>query len=168
MVGHDPSLICLFLSWNILIIPHFGGFVKRFFKTFLDFFLLCSRHNPSLLQRNGTGSHLYPPNLHTLGSRQSAETERGKSYIALVGFGSSPLLSLTSFVSLLYHTRRGLSRGFLTFFKVFFDLLGIAPLIWYLYYSTLGAICQGDFSNFFEKLFPNCVLPLLAWVFPTG
>ena len=30
--------------------------------------MLCSRHNPSLLQLNGSGSHLYTANLHTLRS----------------------------------------------------------------------------------------------------
>ena len=100
------------------IIPHLDRFVKGYF----EFFLLCSRHNPSFLQLNGSGSHLYPPNLHTLGSRQSAETERGKSYIALVGFGSSPLLSLTSFVPLLYHRGRCLSSTFFLFFQLFFGV----------------------------------------------
>ena len=98
------------------------GFVKTFFKDSWLFLLLCSRHNPSFLQLNGSGSHLYPPNLHTLGSRQSVETERGKSYIALVGFGSSPLLSLTSFVSLLYHRGSRLSRTFSYFFQLFFGV----------------------------------------------
>lgn len=46
------------------IIPHLDHFVKGYF----EFFLLCSRHNPSLLQRNGSGSHLYTANLHTLRS----------------------------------------------------------------------------------------------------
>jgi hypothetical protein len=49
--------------------------------------LLCSRHNPSFLQRNGTGSHLYTAHLHTVRSRSLS----ARSYIAHVGFGSSPL-----------------------------------------------------------------------------
>ena len=46
----------------------------------LNFFLLCSRHNPSLLQRNGSGSHLYTANLHTLRSVHWVEV-----LLALVG-----------------------------------------------------------------------------------
>jgi len=54
--------------------------------------LLCSRHNPSLFQRNGTGSHLYTPNLHTLGLQGTHSVER--TYIALVGYGFNRCLSL--------------------------------------------------------------------------
>ena len=35
--------------------------------------VLCSRHNPSFLQLNGSGSHLYPAHLHTVRSDRGAE-----------------------------------------------------------------------------------------------
>ena len=78
------------------IIPHLDRFVKGYF----EFFLLCSRHNPSFLQLNGSGSHLYSAHLHTMRS-----VHRVEDLLALVGTHLSwsphpPLLCLNYITNL--------------------------------------------------------------------
>ena len=77
---------------------------------------LCSRHKLTLLQPRSTGSHLYPPNLHTLGSKVEI-------FVSLEGLTCSrgrPLrFAFLNFLYLLYHTWRNLSRGFSNFFEKF-------------------------------------------------
>jgi hypothetical protein len=92
--------------------------------------LLCSRHNPSLLQRNGTGSHLYTPNLHTLGLQGTHSVER--TYIALVGFGFNRCLSLP-YIYIIPHFC-GFVKRFLKIFQKTFS-----RLIAYTYCASLIA-----------------------------
>ena len=59
----------------------------------------------------GTGPHLYSANTNTLRS-----VHRNKDLLALVGTHIFVVALPSPFVPLLYHTLRGLSRGFLNFF----------------------------------------------------
>ena len=100
-------------------VPHRGG-------------LLCSRHNPSFLQRNGTGPHLYSAHLHTVRSRSLS----ARSYIAHVGFGSSPLpRSLVSMIIISYFWRFVKRDFFADFSRSFFTRCTLITL--------LGAPCGG-------------------------
>ena len=71
--------------------------------------LLCSRHHPSLLQRNGTGSHLYTANLHTL-----RWTSSGVVLLTLVG---QPLRLATPSFHYYYSTLGAICQGFFKFFS---------------------------------------------------
>ena len=115
------------------IIPHPNPFVKRFLKFFSTKKalrigglnsrkrgfptrggLLCSRHNPSFLQLNGTGPHLYSAHLHTVRSRSLS----ARSYTTLVGLGVSPLpRPLVSVIIIPYLNR--FVKGFFEIFSFF-------------------------------------------------
>ena len=76
------------------------------------YFWLCNRHNPTLLQPRGSGSHLLLANRHTLRVRVFV----GKVLLALVGFPFFRVAFSLS-LSLLYHKPFGLSRPFLKKFQ---------------------------------------------------
>ena len=73
--------------------------------------LLCNRHNPSFLQRNGSGSHLYSAHLHTVRSGHGAEV-----LLTLVGLSLWDCLAL-SFCTLIVSHFKGFVKRF---FKLFF------------------------------------------------
>ena len=141
-----------------------------FFKSFLTFFL--SQHPHILFRSGGSGSHFYTAQLRYRAVRSILLVWIRKTYIAHMGFGGNPLLSLTS--GFIIPQRKALVNTFFLFFSTFFwcrlakelshqkrleqtfepyclalcqvglqVLLLYSPVLcWYLYYSTLGAICQ--------------------------
>ena len=125
--------------------------------------MLCSRHNPSLLQRNGTGSHLYTPNLHTLGLQGTHSVER--TYIALVGFGFNRCLSLP-YIYIIPHLS-GFVKRFLKIFQKTFSRLTahtycaslIARPLTLILYHTFMVLSRG-FAKIMEKILsvPYCLL----------
>jgi hypothetical protein len=91
----------VFPSPDILIIPHFRGFVKSFFQK---------------------GENLFfprQPSPDGLGDPALTVAVRAVFFIRELNFVIHLITSL-SFVPLLYHNFGGLSRGFLNFFKIFF------------------------------------------------
>ena len=113
----------------LLIVSHLEPFVKRFFRFFSKVAepdticrlrwsnrftamekVLCSRHNPSLLQLNGSGSHLYPAHLHTVRSDHGAEV-----LLTLVGLSLWDCLALP-FCTLIVSHFKGFVKGFVELF----------------------------------------------------
>jgi hypothetical protein len=84
----------------------------------LSFFLLCSRHHPSLLQLNGSGSHLYTAHLHTMRSMSLS----GYVLLRLLVSWGLPLRP-SSLLCLYYNTGFWVCQEvFSTFFKIFFSV----------------------------------------------
>ena len=126
-------------------------------RGFLDFFWLSLRLVPNTA--SGLVHICIPHNGATVRSR----TLSSWSNTTLVGLVSTTSAMLPSFVPLLYHTLRGLSRGFLHFFSTN-PTEGTHPqemrsyLTWlsslHPYCITTWGICQGVSWSFFQE---SCV-----------